>query len=279
VLDCGSDGLLGAIQSLSAETASEELAPNHASIASHCAHLLFSLHVFDAGERREIPDTPPDWPSSWRTRVVNAVEWQQLQADLRAVYETLIPRIHGSDDWPEPHLAHTAYHVGEIRQMLGLLERRSGAEDDNAVKALYGSLISAWNRRNASDFAAQFEEQGHSVGFDGSTLDGPVGIEAALGEIFAHHRTPSYIAVVREVRQIAPGAALLRAVSGLVPDGQADINPALNAVHTVTAVRHDGRWRIAHFQNTPAQFHGRADLADALTSELRAALAAQGVKP
>ncbi|WP_343423123.1 hypothetical protein [Candidatus Flexifilum breve] len=51
----------------------------------------------------------------------------------------------------------------------------------------------------------------------------------------------------------------------MVPRGQTDINPA---------VRHQpgDRWQIALFQNTPAQFHGRPDLAEALTSELRALL-------
>ena len=33
----------------------------------------------------------------------------------------------------------------------------------------------------------------------------------------------------------------------------------------------DGQWRIALFQNTPAQFHGRPEAAEALTDELRAA--------
>ncbi len=39
------------------------------------------------------------------------------------------------------------------------------------------------------------------------------------------------------------------------------------------AVRRDSAWRIALFQNTPAQLHGRPDLANALTEELRAELA------
>jgi hypothetical protein len=35
-------------------------------------------------------------------------------------------------------------------------------------------------------------------------------------------------------------------------------------------VRVDGQWRVALYQNTPAAFHGRPDLSEALTAELRA---------
>jgi hypothetical protein len=52
----------------------------------------------------------------------------------------------------------------------------------------------------------------------------------------------------------------------------ADINPAVNAVQSLLAVKQDGRWRIALLQNTPAAFHGRPDLSDQLTAELRAEL-------
>ena len=58
----------------------------------------------------------------------------------------------------------------------------------------------------------------------------------------------------------------------MVPPGLADINPAVNAVQSLLAVRQDGRWRIAQLQNTPAAFHGRPDLSDQLTGELRAEL-------
>ena len=54
----------------------------------------------------------------------------------------------------------------------------------------------------------------------------------------------------------------------LVP-GQSEPNPATNAVQSLVAA--DGR--IVLFQNTPAQYHGRPELAEAHTAEIRAALA------
>jgi hypothetical protein len=55
----------------------------------------------------------------------------------------------------------------------------------------------------------------------------------------------------------------------MIPPGQADINPAVNAMQTMVAVSRVGEWRIALLQNTPAQFHGRPEMAEALSRELR----------
>jgi len=68
---------------------------------------------------------------------------------------------------------------------------------------------------------------------------------------------------------LSPEIALLRAVVGMVPPGQNDINPDVNAIQSLVVVKQGDAWRIAHFQNTPAQFHGKPELAEALTEELR----------
>jgi hypothetical protein len=58
----------------------------------------------------------------------------------------------------------------------------------------------------------------------------------------------------------------------MVPPGATDIKPEVNAIQVLVAVRRDGVWRVAHFQNTPAAFHGRPEAAKALTEELRVEL-------
>ena len=141
--------------------------------------------------------------------------------------------------------------------------------DENEVHTLYQQLLDSWNRRNAADFAASFAADSNVVGFDGSQMNGRVEIEATLRQIFARHQTATYLGKVREVRMLSSEVALLRAVVGMAPPGQSDINPAVNAIQTLVAVRREGRWQIALFQNTPAQFHGRPDLAQQLTEELR----------
>jgi uncharacterized protein (TIGR02246 family) len=143
---------------------------------------------------------------------------------------------------------------------------------DAAVRALYHELLASWNQRSAAGMAALFAEAGNLVGFDGSQLDGRAAIAAHLRQIFADHTPPPFVAQVREVRFLTPEVALLRGVAGMVPPGQHDLNTDLNAIQTVIATHRDGHWQIELFQNTPAAFHGRPELRQALTDELRALL-------
>jgi hypothetical protein len=54
----------------------------------------------------------------------------------------------------------------------------------------------------------------------------------------------------------------------MVPPGKNEINPERNAVQSLIAIKQDGDRKIALFQNTPAQFHGRPELVEGMTKEL-----------
>jgi len=144
--------------------------------------------------------------------------------------------------------------------------------DANAITDRYHALLDAWNRRRGDDFAAQFTDDGEVVGFDGSRYVGAAAIAAAMNAVFAGHETARYVAAVRSVRPLGRDAAVLSAVAGMVPPGGSDIRPEVNAVQTLVAVERDGTWRVALFQNTPAQYHGRPEESERLTAELRALL-------
>jgi uncharacterized protein (TIGR02246 family) len=141
--------------------------------------------------------------------------------------------------------------------------------DEAAVRALYQEWLDCWYQRQAGEYAALFAEDGNTVGFDGSQMNGRAEIEAQIRQIFADHQTARYVGIVREVRFLSPDVAVLRAAAGMVPPGRTDLNPAVNAIQTLVTANHDGHWRIALAQNTPAQFHGRPELSEALTEELR----------
>jgi uncharacterized protein (TIGR02246 family) len=147
---------------------------------------------------------------------------------------------------------------------------QSGADWDRATRELYARLLETWDKRNARDFALLFASDGNLVGFDGSQINGQLEIGAHVTEVFTRHQTPRYVSIVREVRLLANDATLLRANTGLIPADKDDIDPALNAVQSVVAVQKGGNWRVALFQNTPAAFHQRPELAKQLTEELRA---------
>ncbi len=134
---------------------------------------------------------------------------------------------------------------------------------------LYRQLLDAWNSQDAHAFATTFAKDGSSVGYDGSPMNGLAEIEMTLSGIFTHHKTAAYIAIVREIRFLSPQTAVLRAVVGMIPPGKTDINPERNAIQSLVAVYADNQWCIAMFQNTPARFDGRPELAEALNRELR----------
>ena len=168
-----------------------------------------------------------------------------------------------------------------------MMDRSARVEIDRRMEtevgALYRALIDGWNHRNAGAMARLFAEDGNIVGFDGSQIDGPATIHSTMAAIFERHPTPPFVTIVREVRRLGPATALLRASVGMTPTGKSELDPALNAVQSLIAVRVGNRWRIALFQNTPAAFHGRPELVARMTEELRSASekdrSADGMKP
>lgn len=146
------------------------------------------------------------------------------------------------------------------------------ATDEKEVGLLYQELLKLWNKRRASEMTDLFAEDGNLVGFDGSQINGRSEARTVLSQIFANHQTATYLGIVKEVRLLSPNVAILRAVAGMVPPGESDINPEVNAVQTLVAVKQQNNWIIALFQNTPAAFHGRPELSERLTEELRQAL-------
>jgi len=144
--------------------------------------------------------------------------------------------------------------------------------DEQGVRALYQGILEQWNRRSARGFARCFAEDASVVGFDGSQMKGRAEIETVLGQIFIDHVTAAYVGIVREVRFLSDEVAVVRAVVGMVPPGLTDINPAVNAIQTLVASKRTGEWKADLFQNTPAAFHGRPELSDQLSAELRQVL-------
>jgi uncharacterized protein (TIGR02246 family) len=146
------------------------------------------------------------------------------------------------------------------------------SKDEAEVRALYQQLIDGWNTRNADAMAAPFTEDGEVIGFDGSEMTGRQEITTTLQKIFAGHPVPPFVSKVKGVRFLGTDTAILRAIVGMVPPGKTDLDPTLNAHQTVVAEKRDGKWGVALFQNTPAQFHGRPELVQKMTEELKEVL-------
>ena len=63
--------------------------------------------------------------------MVDEAAWAALRAQLQATYDTVVARFTPDSLWPEPRvgaaillLAHSAYHVGQVRQLLTAVNAR-----------------------------------------------------------------------------------------------------------------------------------------------------------
>lgn len=141
--------------------------------------------------------------------------------------------------------------------------------DETQILDVYHQVLDGWNHRDAEAMMEPFTEDGIVIGFDGSQYLGKADAIANLQPIFESHPTAPYVAKVREIRQLSPEIAILRSIAGMIPPGQTKINPNVNTLHTVVAVKQEGEWKITLYQNTPTQFHGRPELVQQMTEELQ----------
>jgi len=147
-----------------------------------------------------------------------------------------------------------------------------GHSEKLQVVQVYQELLKSWNDRNANAFAELFTDDGNITGFDGSQGNGKKEIYDQMSQVFDQHQTGTYVSIIREVRFLDAEVAILRAVAGMIPHGQPDINPAINAIQTLVAQKTGAGFRIVIFQNTPAAFHEHPELSEELTQELRKVL-------
>ena len=129
-LDRGTS-LLETLAGISAAEASIPVGGKCATIAAQVAHVIFYLDVLDRFLRSG-QDEQVDWGEVWRTvSDVSPEEWAALQERLRQTYARIRETIQTFDRWAEEHsiggaigvVAHTAYHLGEIRQATCTVKR------------------------------------------------------------------------------------------------------------------------------------------------------------
>jgi len=119
-------GVLGTLRGLSAADASRAPFPGARSIAAHANHLRFSLDVSTRWLRGETPDA--DWSESWAVETVDEPAWSELREGIERGHRDLRAAVEARGEWDEPRLAgaagaiaHAAYHLGAVRQlMIGL---------------------------------------------------------------------------------------------------------------------------------------------------------------
>lgn len=96
------------------------------SIASHIRHMHFHLQVvveWMDGKRHK-----RDWLASFQPYTVTPEEWQQLKTDFEATRQVFLDRMQQlseseiAEDMGHGTVAHLAYHLGAVRQLMHLVD-------------------------------------------------------------------------------------------------------------------------------------------------------------
>jgi hypothetical protein len=115
-------GVLGTIAQITASQASAKSAGRN-TIAAHVNHLLFGLRLINAITSGNEPNF--NWELSWAVQSVDESQWDVLRQALESEYRQMIISFDGLNVSDEDTLtgcmavpAHSAYHLGAIKQQL-----------------------------------------------------------------------------------------------------------------------------------------------------------------
>jgi hypothetical protein len=113
-------GIFNTLEKLSAEQVSREAGGT--TIAAQTEHTKFYLDrlcEFIGGRTEKV-----NWEQSWLIEEVDDAEWTALRTTVRTSYENALRCFAENQNWSEDNvgmamgmLAHTAYHLGAIRQI------------------------------------------------------------------------------------------------------------------------------------------------------------------
>jgi hypothetical protein len=114
-------GFFGTLEKLTAEDAS--IPVNGTTIAAQSDHTRYYLWVANSYLNGDEP--MKDWEASWKITNVDQITWAQINEELQQEYTTLLKKIDSLDSLDEQisksllgAIAHSAYHLGSIRQMI-----------------------------------------------------------------------------------------------------------------------------------------------------------------
>lgn len=126
VLNVGDPGLLRQLKSIDAAMASRRSFPGDTTIAAHVDHVNYGISLLNRWAGGEAnPWASADWNASWKRSVVTADQWRKLRDQFAGEVATWQKAVANRNDWDSisaagaiASAAHTAYHLGAIRQIL-----------------------------------------------------------------------------------------------------------------------------------------------------------------
>ena len=115
------NGLLATLDALTPQQASNANVSG-LSVAAHAAHIAYYLEVSLRQAQGDF--SPVDWPGSFEPREIDVAGWAATRQRIQRAYEELVRFARSYTSWTVEAtggmaaiLAHTAYHLGAIRQI------------------------------------------------------------------------------------------------------------------------------------------------------------------
>ena len=134
LLNPGDPGLLRQLEGIDSADASRRAMPGNTTVAAHVDHVHYGLTLMNrwaAGEPNPWGDA--DWDASWRRGTVSEEQWRALRDNLRSEVAKWQRAVAARTEWNDREAAgalssaaHTAYHLGAIRQILSAMNLHRG---------------------------------------------------------------------------------------------------------------------------------------------------------
>ena len=130
------------LATVTAEEASRSASPKTATIAAQVEHIRFYLDVLEEIIRTQEFEKKYDWRKIWETvGEVTPEQWEDLKRRLHQSHDRVLATINSFEEWDGPYdiggaisiVAHTAYHLGGIRQALGVIRSRETSSQTSAT--------------------------------------------------------------------------------------------------------------------------------------------------
>jgi uncharacterized protein (TIGR02246 family) len=135
--------------------------------------------------------------------------------------------------------------------------------DKAAIAALTQKVVSAWAYADAEAFASVFAEDGTMI-LAGAYCDGPAEVSAYMAKAFqGPYKDTQVTGQPISIRALDENTAILLSLGGVLAAGETEVSADSAIRASWLAVRRDGEWRLAAYQNTPRyDVHAAGSAAD-----------------
>lgn len=123
--------------------------------------------------------------------------------------------------------------------------------DKAAVAGLSQRIVAAWAKHDAEAFARVFTEDGTMI-LPGAYAKGRAEIQAFMGAGFAGpYKGTQVTGQPFDVRFLSPEVSVLLTQGGVLAPGETEVPPERTIRASWLAVKQDGEWLLAAYQNSP----------------------------